>query len=359
MVATMQRPAILAVIGLALAIAAPASADTIAAADRAASEDLDAAEQALHDLRYEQAVLLLERAHRSGQNGPRALARLYRLHGELAATLGDTAGARRAFAQWLAIEPRASLAAGTSPKITATFAAAAAQLDGASLDVGFVLVDGGAAVALEVRSDPLAMIAGARCFYPGRAEVGRVAAGVARVTLALPGTGPVQVVVAALDVHGNRLVEHELTLERGRAANDPPVRAARPPTAAPTATPRVATPAPAPAAGWRFHRGWALGSAAVVLGAVGGGFAVRAARAQDELDDLNRGSAEHDFREAEEVAARLRTSAIVANAGLALAGGCALAAVLLWPEAPPEHLARRVSWQVGPDGAVAALEWSW
>jgi hypothetical protein len=352
----MRTPVIVAVIGLALAVAPPASADTIAAADRAASEDLDAAEQALHELRYEQAVLLLERAQRSGQNGPRALARLYRLHGELAATLGDTSGARRAFAQWLAIEPEASLAPGTSPKITATFAAAAAQLDGASLDVGFVVVDDGTAVALDVRADPLAMIAGARCFYPGRAEVGRVAAGMTRVRLALPGTGPVQVVVAALDVHGNRLVEHELTLQRSRAANDPPVRAPRP-TAAPTATVRVATPAPAP--GWRFHRGWALGSAAVVLGAVGGGFAVRAARAQDELDDLNRASAEHNFREAEAVAARLRTSAIVANAGLALAGGCALAAVLLWPEAPPEHLARRVSWQVGPDRAVAALEWSW
>jgi hypothetical protein len=353
-VIAMGRAGVLVVV-IALGLAAPASAD-VAVADRAAALDLDAAEQALHDLRYEEAALLLERARRSGQNGPRALARLFRLHGELAATLGDTAAARAAFAQWLAIEPGAALAAGTSPKITATFAAAAAQLDGASLDVGFLLVDDGAAVALEVRSDPLAMVAGARAFYPGRTDVGRVEAGVARVALAVPGAGRMQVVIAALDAHGNRLAEHAMTMERAPAL-EPPVRAV--PRAASPPPPRVVASSPVPPPRWRLHRGWALGGAAVVLGAVGGVFAVRAVQAQDELDELNRTSADHDYRVAEATADRLRTSAIVANASVALAGGCALAAVLLWPDAPPDHLARRVSWQVGREGAAAALEWSW
>src|SRR5438045_1715299 len=59
------------------------------------SVDLDAAQRALENLRYEEARPLLERAWRSGQNGPQALATLFRLQGEVFATLGDEAAARR------------------------------------------------------------------------------------------------------------------------------------------------------------------------------------------------------------------------------------------------------------------------
>jgi hypothetical protein len=338
-------------------LASAARADAIADADRAAQHELDEAERALRDLRYEEASARLDRAQRSGQNGPRALARLYRLDGEVAATLGDPTAARAAFARWLAIEPTAALAPGTSPKITAPFTAAAAQLGGAALDVAFRVDDTAAAVALEIRSDPLAMVTGARAFYRGAADVGRAEAGIARVELALPRAGRLQVVVAALDMHGNRLAEHELTLESATAA--PESSAAPRRAAAPRPVALAAVAAPPPPARARFHRGWALTGAAVGLGAVGGFYALRAAQAQDELDALNAASGEHSYLEAEAAADRLRTRAIVANTGLALAGACALAAALLWPDAPPDHPARRVSWQVGSDGARAALGWSW
>jgi hypothetical protein len=339
-------------------LAGAARADAIADADRAAQHELDEAERALRDLRYEEASARLDRAERSGQNGPRALARLYRLDGEVAATLGDAPAARAAFARWLAIEPTATLAPGTSPKITAPFTAAAAQLGGAALDVAFRVDDTAAAVALEIRSDPLAMVTGARAFYRGAADVGRAEAGIARVELALPRAGRLQVVVAALDMHGNRLAEHELTLESATAPPEPR-RAAPRRAAAPRPAAGAVVAAPPPPARSRFHRGWALTGAAVGLGAVGGFYAVRATQAQNELDALNASSGEHSYVEAEAAADRLRTRAIVANTGLALAGACALAAALLWPDAPPDHPARRVSWQVGSDGARAALEWSW
>jgi hypothetical protein len=361
-VTTMRSPSALVVV-LVLALSPyRASADAIAGADRAAEQELDAAEQALHDLRYEQASSLLDQARRSGQNGPRALARLYRLQGELAATLGDAPRARGAFARWLAIDRQAALASGTSPKITVLFEAAAAQLDGKSLHVAFHLVDDGSAVALEVVSDPLGMVAGARAFYPGRADLARSDLGLARGELAPPRAGRLQVVVAALDLHGNRLVEHELTLG-APAAVDPPARPSPSPGAVKTATPpapaRVAAPAPARAARPRFHQGWVWSGAAIGFGMVGGYYGIRALQAQDDLEALNDASGEHTYLEARATADRLRTSAIVANASVAVAGVCALAAVLLWPDAPRDHPVRRLRGQMGRDGARVTWEWSW
>jgi hypothetical protein len=73
---------------------------------------------------------------------------------------------------------------------------------------------------------------------------------------------------------------------------------------------------------------------------------------------LNGDSGQHTYLEANDAAARLRTDAVLADSGFVLAAVCAATAVLLWPDAPPAHPQRRVSWQLGGDAARVAVEWS-
>jgi hypothetical protein len=336
------------VCALLMATLAPgtAFARTRRANDR--SVDLDAAERALESLRYEEARPLLERAWRSGQNGPVALALLFRLQGEVAATLGDEAAARRAFARWLALAPGAQLDEGTSPKLAAVLEAARAQLGGAALAIDVEVAENGAAVALVVVSDPLDMIAGARASYRDESGVQGVVEGKGdhRVELPLPVAGHFRVVVAAVDSYGNRLVDHEITVVPAPASAKP-----SPPPPPPTI---VATPAPPlrplVASPWL----WAgLGSASLIVGGV---FAWRAGDAQHELDTLDAESGQHSFGEARAVEDRLVTSAVTADLAFAAAGACAIAAIVLALEPRPgtaSHLG------IGPTahGGRVALEW--
>jgi hypothetical protein len=316
------------------------------------AEPLDQAEDALRELRYEEADELLEHRLRAGDNGPRALARIYRLRGQLAGSLGDEAGAEAAFARWLVLEPGASLPDGTSPKITGPFQAAAAGLAGASLRVDFHLAGDESAVTLQVVEDPLALVSAARAAYRGRVDEVRAADGRARVELAGPRRGRLLVTVAALDVYGNRLSEHELAVEHAEPPPAPkPVAAVEKPPA-----PRILPPPERAEAGFELHRGWVLGGVAVGLGALGAYHGWQVVRGQRELDRFNASSDEHTYLEASATADRLRRDSIIANSSFVLAGACALTALLLWPESPPE---RRLSWQLGRDQARVAMEWSW
>ncbi len=342
--------------------------ETQAQDDDEAGRALDEAERAVDDLRYEQASALLERALRSGKNGPAALARLYALQGEVAATLGDAAGAQLAFARWLAIEPDASLTRGTSPKIVGPFDAASARLAGAALHVDMHVASDGSTVALEVIEDPVAQVAGARASYRGRDEVAGVLTGTShtRIELPMPGADRHPITVAAIDGHGNRLVERTLTIDPDAHA-ETPAPAPPPPPLRPVAPPPrpnpIAAGAPAPSvhksARSLLLNSWLWGGLALGLGAAGGYYGILATRAQSELGALNATSARHNFAEASAVEDRLRTDSLLANVSFVLAGSCAVAAVVLWLRPAPVESKRRISWQLGRDQARVALEWSW
>ncbi len=354
-------------LGLALVIAVIVLGDASANArkPRDRSVDLDAAQRALDNLRYEEARPLLERAWHSGQNGPQALALLFRLQGEVAATLGDEPAARRAYARWLALEPSARLDEGTSPKLATAFEAARRQLEGAALRVDVAVARDGAAVVLVVVSDPLAMIAGARASYRSQAGVQGVVEGKGdlRIELPLPTAGDFRVVVAAVDGFGNRLIDHEIVVDApqpakpGRtapaASRSVPVPTPVPPPApVPAPPPRRAPAPPIYASPWL----WSSVSAGFVI--AGGVFAWRASDAQSQLDDLNANSAQHSFAEARLVEDRLGTNAMAANLGFAAAGACAVVALVLALESPHSPASAHLSLRPALGGGRVTFEWS-
>jgi hypothetical protein len=326
------------------------------------SVDLDAAQRALGHLRYEEARPLLDRAWRSGQNGPQALAALFELQGKVAATLGDEAAARRAFARWLAIDPSAQLEDGVSPKLAASFEAARHDLDGAALRIDVEVAPSSAAVALVVTSDPLAMIAGARASYRDEDILHGVVEGKGgkRVELPLPAAGHLRVVVAAVDSFGNRLVEREIVVAPAREhpALPPAPMALPPPAPRAVASPLAPAPPPPPPSRSILASPWLWSGLGAGFALAGGAFAWRMNDAQHDLDRLNATSASHSFTEAREVEGRLTSSSTGAYVGFSAAGACAVVAVILALGSSDGEAPRHVAIGPAPGGARVALAWS-
>jgi hypothetical protein len=281
---------------------------------------LERAQVGLDALRYEESAALLDRAWRAGGNRPDDLARLFRLTGSVAVTLGRDRDADLAFRRLLALDPDAALPDGTSPKIAARLQEARAALAGEALraEVAARGTSGQARVAIDVASDPTSMVAAVRARYRDRtgAEKVRVARG--GLAVALPGLGAPRVVVEVLDEHGNVLVERSLDIRVAPAPRPPPgVRSLAP-----------VAPEPEPAPFYARSLPWAVTAAGI--GAVGVFFGVRSYQGQKELDRLNRNSIEHDFHDAIAVEDRLRRDSAIANVTFAATGVAAIAAAYFW-----------------------------
>jgi hypothetical protein len=319
----------------ALLAALLAAAPRIAAAHPA---ELDQAVHALDELRYEDAARLLDQAYRTGDNGPDDLRLLFRLQGEVAATLGDDAGARAAFARYWSLAPDERLPAGTSPKITTAFDAALAGMAGRKPFAAHHELSGHALV-LVVDSDPAGLAAGARAAWRGEGGVRGVVEqkGAGRVELPLP-DGELSVTLSAIDGHGNRLVELG------------PIAVAHATGALPHAhapggggTPVYASP-------------WLWGGAGVAALGTGVAFAWLASRSQDELDALDADSTHHSFSEAALVEDRLRRRALIANVSFGAAA--VLGGVSVWlamREHHRHHDAPRAGVGVAPGPGAAGL----
>jgi hypothetical protein len=318
------------------------------------SSELDAAQRALGDLRYEEARALLERAWHSGDNGPGALALLFRLQGEVAATLGDAPGARRAFARWLAIEPAAHLDEGASPKFVAPFDAARTQLGGSWLRVDVEVAPDGSAVTLVVIADPLAMVVGARVSYTGEGGLQSVVEGKGgpRIGLPLPTADHLRVVVAALDGFGNRVIEREVLVAPEKPR--PPARPVLTPSDEPAAPPS----APSAPARPLLARPWLWTGVAAGLALVGGVFVWRVADAEDELAALNADSAGHSFAEARALDDRRHTSATLAYASFGAAGASLVLALVLAAAGAGPEPASHLGFAPAPGGGRVSFEWS-
>jgi hypothetical protein len=308
------------------------------------------AQAALDDLHYEDAAALLDRAWRAGDNRPDDLILLFRLAGQVAVTLGKDADAELAFRRLLLLAPDAALPDGTSPKIAARLdAARAATRQPLAVTISERPVAAGQrAIDITIVSDPLKMIAGARIAYrdAGGVERTRELRGLGAINLPL--SAGVEVRVDLLDEHGNTLrVE---TLTTAPEPSRPAPRPAPPPAPVSLAPPAEDSPP--------IHaRGITWAAAAAGLGAAGLFFGLRSESAQDELDQLNRSSADHDFRDALAVEDRLRRDSLIANIGFAASGAAAAVAVVLWlrerrRDRPPSHAIRPIS------GTAWTLDWS-
>ncbi len=316
-----------------------------------ADNGLPDARRAIDKLDYSKASAQLAAALASGEYGHDKLAEIYRLRGIVASTLGDKAGAIAAFQRLLALEPGATLPAGTSPKITRPFAEAGK--DHHALQVTTETGSSPPSVTVVVVSDPLAMVAGARAIVvaDGRPEETRTAHGTAgRMTLALPAGKRLEVRVAVLDDHGNRLVElgsasAPIVIERVEAL----VVVEKP----------HALPIAKPIARDDDHRSivtrwWLWGSVSVGFATGGTLFGLAARKAGRDLGALNATSSAHDFGEAQAVLSRGQRDALFANIGFGCAAATAIVAGFLFARGREHPLP--LAPMAAPSGGGVTLE---
>jgi len=305
---------------------------------------LDQARAQIDQLEFDQAGESLQRALTSGTSGPTELAEIYRLSGEVAVAVGDSAGAEQHFARLLVIAPETQLRAGVSPKITAAFEAAAAAQQGKRISIESATAPG--SITLVVGADPLDLITGARVDYTGDdgAPHSIKQSGKFRIKVGL-GEVPVphRVVLSAVDQYGNRLA----TL--GSMSEPIAVPAAGQTPSRPVATRPRRTRS-------FLGRGWLWAGIAVAAAGSGIYFGLQAKSAEDDLAALSQDSMNHSFSEAQEVEDRARRDALIANISFGVAGGFAILATVLFlrgdPAQPAEDSALLVPRPTRHGGAV-------
>jgi hypothetical protein len=244
---------------------------------------------------------------------------LYLLSGRVEAALGDSQAATDAFVHLLALSPRATLPPGTSPKITGPFDAAVASLaHEPQLDIRVETRSEPPAITLEVVSDPLHLAVRARVVYAidGGPELSEEVAAAERAEIPLRPGPHIVARVTVLDEHGNQLVV---------LGSEAPIVIAAPPPAV-----SVAPPAPVvrvhAVARPLYLRWWPYAAAGAVLGGTAGYFAWSAYQTASDLQQLNRESTQHSWREADQLRDRGRRETLLANIGFAAAGACAITA---------------------------------
>ena len=328
------------------ALAAPAGAGVPGAAPSA----LDKARQAVASSDYLAARSALGKALAAGTAGPDDLADIYRLTGIVEGALGDRGKAQAAFARWIALDPKAELPPGTSPKITRPFAAAAAQLHGAPpLDVTIETSASPPSITLVVAADALHLVAGARAEVSADHGPERTleAQGTDRIAISLPHGARLDVRVQALDKYGNRVVELGsaevpivITGAGGTVVRTPPPK------------PRlVAHVRPRPV----WLRWWLWGGASVVVFA-GASYAGLSAHGEvDRLNAIDRNSTQYTFADAKQVESAARRDVVLFDAGAAVAGALAIGAVVLYLTEPRVHREARVGAVPLHGGAAVVL----
>jgi hypothetical protein len=297
-------------------------------AGTARADDLADARAAVDASDYFAARGALDKALADGKASPDDLADIYRMKGIVDAALGNSAAATTAFGRWLALDPKAALPQGTSPKITRPFTAAQDQAKGREpIKVKTEEASDPPSITVVIVSDPYMMIAKARVAFrvDGGAEQTADATGHKRIKLDLPRGGRIDLRVQALDEHGNRVAELGTTdvpivILGGHVAKT---------TAKPVpAAPREINPRPL------YLRWWLWGGAAVALGAGATYFGLSARDETDQLAKLNANSIDHPFTEASSLASDAKRDAMIFNVGMGVAGAVAIGAAILYVTEP-------------------------
>jgi hypothetical protein len=315
-----------------------------------ADDPLAQARKAVAESDYVSARPALLAALDTGGRGPDELAEIYRLTGIVEAALGDARAATDAFTHLFALSPRATMPEGTSPKITRPFDAASRYVAShGALEVKMETRASPPAITLVVVSDPLNMVAAARAVFVVDAGAERsedVEVASERTEVALPAGRRIDARIAALDVHGNRLVEiGSRDVPIVIVGEAPAVVAAPPPRPAPVVVHAAARPV--------YLRWWPYAAAGV---AALGVTSYVALAARSETDDLNRlvaDSVHHRFSDATAVEDRARRDVLLTNIGLGVTGALALTAGVLYLTTPRDRVEARVA--VVPLGGGGAL----
>ena len=318
-----------------------------------ADDPLAQARKAVAESDYVAARGQLAAALDAGGKTPEQLVELYRLSGIVDAALGDARAATDAFTHLLALSPSAALPDGTSPKIRRPFDAASRYFTShAALELKLETLATPPTITLVLVSDPLAMVAKVHVVYTvdGGAEQAKDVVASERTEVTLPQARRIDARVSALDAHGNHLVEI--------GSKEVPVVIIGPaPPPGPVAAP-VVRPAPvavSAAAQPIYLVWWPYAAGSAVFAGAAGYFAWSARSAAGDLDRLNADSVHHQFAEAKAVQDRGRRDVIVANIGLGLAGGLAIAAGVVYLVTPHARVETRVTAIPVPGGGAVVL----
>jgi hypothetical protein len=329
-------------IALSAVVAAVACLCRVAAADPRA--EIDRAVAALDDLRYREAVRLLDGAWRGGGNRPGELRRIFALAGTAAGSMGDGAAAQIWFGRWLCLEPSARLPAGSSPKLVVLLEAARREIAGRALDAHATRRDGGFAVVLD--DDPLALVVAVRA--------GDQQQPIAAAAVLSAAAGSIDLV----DRSGNVLVELARPAPAGSASQDQasaggaPAGATHAPATAEILDPRNGARAEA-APGRPWDARWPTWAATAGASAIAGGIALHvASNADARLDELARDSAQHEYTEARAEEHTLARAQWTARVALGAAIASAAVAVVCYVRG------REVRAVVTPSPGGAGVAWS-
>jgi hypothetical protein len=306
-------------------------------ASPAGADALSDARKAVEGSDYLTAKPALDTALKAGTAGPADLAEIYKLTGIVEAALGNAGPSEKAFARWLALEPKGSLPPGTSPKITRPFSSAQehARKTG-PLSAKAETTDDPPAVTLVVVNDPQKMIVGAKVYFvtDKNAEQTLAADGHDRVTIELGLGKRIDLRLHAVDEYGNRVVELGskdvpiVITSTGKATNvDKQVSTKD--------RARVEhAPAPPPAPRPWYFQWWVWGSATVVATGVGGYFAWRTREDIQRLDYLNANSLDYQWHDAQVVEDSAHRNLLVTNIAAGAAGAFAIGTVILFVTRP-------------------------
>lgn len=305
---------------------------------------LERARTEIGELRYEEAQKTVEKAIRSGTNGPADMAELYLLLGEVKASLGDDEAAQDAFRSALSIDPAADLRDGLSPKIREPFSKAKKSMKGKKpLAIQHrILKPDPPTIAVLVQSDPFGMIIGGRLIYENADGAERSVAGMGkeRVDLKLP-RGTSKFMVAGIDEHGNRLIllgseSEPLTLDiesggGGESAAGTEEEGISEPAGGEEGSTTVSKSS-ADSSGPPFYAHWMVwGGAAIAIAGVGVVTGLSTRSSVNKLDDVRQNSEMYEYTFAQSLADKAERRALYTNIAFGAAAACAVVSgVLFW-----------------------------
>jgi hypothetical protein len=277
----------------------------------------------------------LQAALAAGTASPEELTEIYKLSGIVEGALGNDKDAAENFRKWLSIDPKGTLPAGTSPKITRPFDSAAARVKSRGpLKVKVETTASPPTVTLVVVNDPEALVEKARVFVRADGKAETTVDGDDRdkggIKIALPQGDRLDLRVQALDEHGNRVVElgsKDVPIVITHAKPDIPKKDDKktPPTIV-HHEPGVQRPL--------YLRWWMWTGAAVAFAGAGTYFGWQAHTDTDALSTLNAESQSHMFTEASDLAKRAKREALFFNIGWSAAGVFAIGATILYATRP-------------------------
>jgi len=326
---------------------------------RADDEPLDQARKDVDSSDYDAARGHLSAALDAGTAGPDELAEIYKLTGIVEAALGNAKEATAAYAKWIALEPKAKLPPGTSPKLTRPFDAARKRP--AKLELKTETSAEPPTVTLVIGSDPIG-IARARVVvsadgkkeqeleHTGGTTSSRPQAGGWKIQIELPRGKRLDLRVEALDAHGNRIAV------LGSKEVPIVITGAEDKTAAPPPPPdedvlktlktkdgdkvivRKSEPPPSPRAWYARWKTWGVATLAFTAGTLAIGY-VTYADVQD-LQYKNAHSLDYPWSAGQDAAARAQRDLYITDVAAGVTGALAIGTAILYFTRPSEEQLR-------------------